>query len=909
MASTVGEFDMRHGINWRCALLILLACQATASAKDYAGADIGNDRDGKNWLAYGRTYSEQHASPLKQIDAGNAARLGLLWSLDLPGVHNGATVPLAVDGVIYFTVDQSWVHAVDALSGKLLWRFDPEVYKVAGKKFRLSWGPRGIAYWRGKIYVGTLDGRLIALDAKSGKQLWSQQTVPADDSSNITGAPRVFNGKVIIGHGGADFGPIRGYVTAYDAGSGKQLWRFYAVPGNPADGFENQAMDMAAKTWTGEWWKLGGGGTIWNAITYDPDFNRVYLGTGNGQPHEWKERSPGGGDNLFLCSVVALNADTGEYVWHYQTNPQNAWDYNSNMDITLATLAIAGKPRKVLMHAPKNGFLYVIDRQDGKLISAEKIDRVTWAERIDLATGRPVENPKVRDGNGEVWPGAAGAHSVMAWAFNPDTKLLYIPVIRTGSAGRDRVTDDAPDRNTSRLSAWNPATQKEVWQVPTPGMWPGGVLTTAGNLVFQGQADGKFNAYEAATGKSLWSFDAKMGITGAPISYEANGKQYVTVVAGWGGTGAAFTGNLNARFGWQSRVHPHRVLTFALDGKAQLPPTPPPTLTVPIDDPKFVVDAERAKAGGALFGRSMCVGCHGGGAVAGGYAPDLRASPIALSAEAFKQVVKAGSLESRGMPKYDELSDSDLESLRHYLRDRARTALAAQPPAEPDAGQHTFDGSCARCHGFDGFGGVGPSLQRSEVTKPGNEAAFQAIVQNGIPARGMPAATGLTPTDLQALTAYVHRLRGADSSAWSASAARGQAIYARQDCNTCHVLAGQGRSVGPDLTRIGIKRRSAQLHQDLTEPSAALPLAGGMFEYLPVRVVTAQGKDVSGTRINEDAFSIQLRDANGQLHTYKKSELTQLDKHYDQSLMPAYKLPATDMDDLVAYLSSLRGAP
>jgi quinohemoprotein ethanol dehydrogenase len=648
-----------------------------AAAAGYTGKDIANEKDGRNWLAYGRTYSEQHWSPLKQINADNVSRLGLAWSLDLPGVHNGLTIPLAVDGIIYFTVDQSWVHAVDARTGRLLWRYDPEVYKVAGKKFRLSWGPRGIAYWEGKIYVGTLDGRLIALDASTGKPLWTQQTVPADTSANITGAPRVFNGKVIIGHGGADFGPIRGYATAYDANTGKQLWRFYAVPGDPAKGFENEAMEMAAKTWTGEWWKNGGGGTIWNAITYDPELNRVYLGTGNGQPHEWKVRSPGGGDNLFLCSIVALDADTGEYIWHYQTDPGNSWDYNSNMDITTATLQIDGRPRKVLMQAPKNGFLYVIDRETGKLISAEKIDYVNWAERIDLTTGRPVENPDARAGKVEVWPSATGAHSVMAQAFNPETNLLYIPVIRSGNGGPPERLVDVPDRDTTWLKAWDPIKQQQVWSVKTPGFWNGGLMTTSGNLVFEGMGDGTFNAFDARTGKLLWTFNAHFGISGAPITYEVDGKQYISVVAGWGGTGAAASGQMTAHYGWQSRIHTHRLLTFVLDGKAQLPPQPPPAVAVPIDDPSFVVDPQRVREGSAVYFRSMCLSCHGFVMIAGGMAPDLRASPVPLSAEAFKEVVQRGSLLSRGMPKYDELTDDELESLRHFIRQRARDTMPA----------------------------------------------------------------------------------------------------------------------------------------------------------------------------------------------------------------------------------------
>jgi quinohemoprotein ethanol dehydrogenase len=662
---------------YACAAVLAGVFQV-AYATGYGGKEIANEQDGQNWLAYGRTYSEQHASPLAQITSDNVSRLGLVWSLDLPGVHNGLTVPLEVDGVVYFTVDQSLVHAVDVRTGKLLWRFDPEVYKVAGKKFRLSWGPRGIAYWRGKIYVATLDGRLIALDARTGKKVWSQQTVPTDDTANITGAPRVFNGKVIIGHGGADFGPIRGYVTAYDAQTGKQLWRFYAVPGDPAKGFEDKAQEMAARTWTGQWWQgnIGGGGTIWDAITYDPQLNRVYVGTGNGHPHDWKERSPGGGDNLFLSSIVALDADTGAYVWHYQIDPGNSWDYNSDMDITTATLTIGGRPRKVLMNAPKNGFLYVIDRETGKLLSAEKIEYVNWAERIDLKTGRPVENPEVRAGKIELWPSATGAHSIMTQAFNPQTKLLYIPTIRSGNGafGGAKLVD-IPDRDTTNLRAWDPVSQKEVWSVKTPGFWNGGVMTTAGNLVFEGMGDGKLNAYDARNGRQLWSFDAHFGITGSPITYEVDGKQYVSVVAGWGGTGAAFSGHLTTGYGWQTRIHKHRLLTFVLDGKTPLPPQAPPAVAVPIDDPSFVVDPQRAKAGAGVYFGSMCLGCHGFYMIGGGYAPDLRASRVPLSADAFREVVKKGSLLSRGMPQFDELSDDDLESLRHFIRQRARETM------------------------------------------------------------------------------------------------------------------------------------------------------------------------------------------------------------------------------------------
>jgi quinohemoprotein ethanol dehydrogenase len=678
---------------WLGIWLLGVVSAGAAPSSDSARLIAAED-DGTNWPAYGRTYSERHASPLAEITAANVDRLGLVWSVDLPDVHNGATVPLAVDGVVYFTVGQSLVHAVDVRTGRLLWRHDPEVTKVAGRKLRITWGPRGIAYWNGKIYVGTTDGRLIAIDARDGRQVWSAQTTDPGNEMTVTGPPRAFNGKILIGNAGSEFGANRGYVTAYDAETGSQAWRFFIVPGNPADGFENEAMKMAAATWTGEWWKIGGGGQAWNAMTYDPQFNRVYIGTGNGGPWNRKIRSPGGGDNLFLCSIVALDADTGEYAWHYQTTPGETWDFNSSMDITLATLPVDGKPRPVILHAPKNGFFYVIDRETGKVLSAEKFGKVTWAERVDLATGRPVEAPNARYENGpaQLWPSTMGVHNWQPMSFNERTGLVYIPTLEMMGVFDDKglnrdnyevrrtqlnvginswTGDVGTDAGKSALLAWDPRQQKAVWNVATPGLWNGGTMTTAGDLVFQGQADGLFNAYDARNGQRLWSFDARMGISGAPITYSVDGRQFVSVVAGWGGSAPAFFGSLTAQHGWQARVQPHRLLTFALGGKAKLPETPPPQKVTPVDDPAFVVDADKARAGATVFG-GRCTVCHGLGAVASGYAPDLRASAIPLSAEAFADVVQRGSLELRGMPKYDELTSADLEALRHYLRSRAR---------------------------------------------------------------------------------------------------------------------------------------------------------------------------------------------------------------------------------------------
>jgi quinohemoprotein ethanol dehydrogenase len=676
------------------ALGAFVAGAAQAARRPVDDQMLGDVADGRNWATYGRTFDESHYSPLTGIDAGNVGRLNLVWSLDLD-VNNPHSTPLAADGVIYLAAGYSIVHAVDAKSGRLLWRYDSEVAKYAGVKLRTGWGIRGLALWKDRVLVGTHDGRLLALDAKRGRLLWTAQVLDPKDGTFISGPPRVFKGKVIIGFGGADFMPVRAYVDAYDVATGKRLWRFYTVPGDPARGFEDEAQAMAAKTWSGEWWKLGGGGTVWNAMTYDPEYNRVYLGTGNGGPWNQRLRSPGGGDNLFLCSIVALDADTGQYVWHYQTVPGDVWDYNSSMDMTLATLNLGGKPRKVILHAPKNGFFYVIDRDDGKLISAEKIGKVTWAERIDLATGRPVEAPDARypDGPVTLWPSFQGVHNHSAQSWNPKTGLTYVPTIElpitfnavgvdpdnwrpipysAEFAGMASGGDGDPpaDAGTSRLIAWNPVTQREAWSQPTPGAFNGGTMTTAGGLVFHGTADGYLHAFDATRGAELWKFYAGGAVMGSPITFMADGRQYVSVTAGpMNGSFAGF-GSLSAQFGWNMRTTPKRLLTFALDGKAALPPTPPPARVVPLDPPDWRLDDALVQRGLRQYVR--CMLCHGTGAVAGGTAPDLRASPVVLDFAAFAAIVRDGGLESRNMPRFVELTDEELRALQHYIRHRAR---------------------------------------------------------------------------------------------------------------------------------------------------------------------------------------------------------------------------------------------
>jgi quinohemoprotein ethanol dehydrogenase len=686
---------MRHDMSKLLSLIALLslaACTPSADKGSNAASTADNAllataNNGDDWPSYGGTWDERHFSPLADINDGNVKSLGLAWSMDLP-LGNSATQPVEVGGVLYMSSGLSIVRAIDAATGKLLWSYDPKVgERQQGKAVRSAWGSRGIAYGGGKVYTGTLDGRLVAIDAKSGQLAWEVQTTEKGNGQFISGAPRFFNGRVVIGQGGGDSTLTRGYATAYDAATGKQLWRFFTVPGDPKKGFENKAMEMAARTWSGEWWKLGGGGEPWGDFTYDKDSNTILIGTGNGYPWNHKVRSAGKGDNLFLCSMIAVDADTGAYKWHYQFNPGESWDYNSTMDMTLADLTIDGKPRKVVMTAPKNGFFYVIDRTNGKLISAEKYAKVTWATKIDLATGRPVEVPGARFPDGkdfELWPSNTGAHSWMPMAWSPKSQLVYIPrkqdgivyndrgidlkhwVYKPGALGQNLNFPPASEKPDSALVAWNPVTRKQAWKVDTFGAWNGGVLATAGNLVFQGQIDGGLRAFAADSGKLLWQFPAQAAILAAPISYRVGGKQYITVIVGMG-TSAALDVRTQGGLVFDARGQKRRVLTFALDGKATLPPAPPPFRIKPIADADYRPDPALAKQGEAVFG-SNCLGCHGYNAVSGGAAPDLRVSPLAQNAEAFRGVVHDGALKDTGMPQFSELTDPDLAALRQYFR-------------------------------------------------------------------------------------------------------------------------------------------------------------------------------------------------------------------------------------------------
>jgi quinohemoprotein ethanol dehydrogenase len=662
------------------------------SEKRILAAEKGSGEEG-NWLAHGRTFNEQRFSPLKQINDTNVKDLQLAWSLKLDVDRGTEATPIVVDGKMYTTGAYSIVYALDARSGTLLWKYDPKVPRDYAERACCDAVNRGVAVLEDKVYVATLDGYLVALDIATGKVVWKVDTIiDRSRKYTITAAPRIARGKLIIGNGGAEFG-VRGYFTAYEAKTGKLVWRFFTVPGDPKKPFESKAMEMAAKTWTGDkYWEYGGGGTAWDSVAYDPDLNLLFVGIGNGSPWNDGYRSPKGGDNLFLSSIVAVNPDTGEYVWHYQTTPGDRWDYTATQHIILADLNLGGQTRKVLMQAPKNGFFYVLDRKTGELISAEAYVKVTWAKGIDKTTGRPILSDTADYSKQPqfTFPSPYGGHNWQPMAFNPQTGLVYIPaqevpfIYVNDAQFKERkrgfnnalglVNQGIPEDGFSvsgilamtsgKLSAWDPVKQKEVWKVDFDNPWNAGVLTTAGNLVFTGTADGRVVAYSADKGAQLWQAAAQTGVIAPPMTYMVDGEQYVTVMAGWGGALALVGGDVAKASGVRSIA---RVLTFKIGGKASLPPLPP-------EEPMPEVPANTASAETVQKGRELyhqyCVFCHGLAAVGGGTIKDLRF----MSAERHKSFtgIVTNGLPDKGMPNYDgEITAEEIKLIQAYIIKRA----------------------------------------------------------------------------------------------------------------------------------------------------------------------------------------------------------------------------------------------
>jgi len=668
------------------------------------------DRDPGNWLTHGRTYDEQRFSPLSRIDAGNVHSLGLAWSYELDTAHRGQeSTPLVIDGVMYVTGSWSKVYALDAATGAPKWTFDPKVPGRAVVNACCDAVNRGVAAWNGRIYVGTLDGRLIALDAATGRPAWQVMTVDPKGRYTITGAPRVVKGKVLIGNGGAEMG-VRGYITAYDADTGKQLWRFYTVPGDPSQPFENAAMEKAAKTWGGEWWKLGGGGTVWDSMAYDPVLDLLYIGVGNGSPWIRGAKGVKRGEELFLSSILALRAETGEYVWHYQTTPGDQWDFDSASPMVLADLEVGGAKRAVIIQAPKNGFVYVLDRATGELLSADAYTPVNWTTGVDLKTGRPVDVPAARYGDtGKPFvsvPGPGGAHSWQPTSFSPMTKLLYIPVMEAGFPyvpdphfkSRELGWNTGVDFNAGSLPqdpkikaqikaslkghlvAWDPVARKAAWHVDLRYPWNGGTVSTAGNLVFQGTADGQFTAYRADTGEKLWSAETQAGVLAGPISYEVNGEQYVAVEAGWGGAFGLAAGELARDAHIPSNVP--RVLAFKLGGTAKLAPLPTAPAAL-LDPPAETANAATVEAGKALY-HTYCSNCHGDSATSSGVLPDLRYSAVLKDTGAWYQTVLEGIRTDKGMIAFkEEIGQAEADKIRAYVIHRAHQDLEAEAAAKP----------------------------------------------------------------------------------------------------------------------------------------------------------------------------------------------------------------------------------
>jgi len=683
-------------------LFLIFSCSETVDSKNPL---VDFNSSPNEWLLHGRTYAEERHSPLDQINTSNVDQIGLSWSFETGTNRGHETTPIVKDGVMFITAPWSVVHALDAKTGDLLWTHDPKVERAWANNACCDVVNRGVALYENSIFFGTIDGRLISLDKDTGTENWSILTIDKSRPYTITGAPRIVKGNVIIGNGGGEFG-VRGYVTAYDVDSGDELWRFYTVPGNPNEPFESPEMEIAAKTWSGgKWWEYGGGGTVWDSMAYDPALDTLYIGTGNGSPWNRYVRSPGGGDNLYLSSIVALDPDTGDYKWHYQTTPGDSWDYTATQHMILADLEINGQMRKVIMQAPKNGFFYVIDRTNGELISAENYVPINWATHVDMETGRPVENPANNyfDTPALTTPGPLGGHNWQPMAFNPDTGLVYIPAQemlfvyshdkdfeynpKTWNTGQQIEMTYLPknpdelamvDKATfGYLLAWDPVAQKEVWREQYQRPWSGGLLSTAGDLVLQGTSDGRFIAFDAASGEILWSVDTGQGIIAPPITYMIDEEQYIAVQVGYGGAyalaGAFPSANKNP-------AQNGRMLVFKLGGEEMSPPVQSIAKVNPVV-PSMTTDALTIARGEYEY-HEHCQFCHGAGVIGGGVIPDLRYLDE-VGHKTFLGVILGGMHSEKGMASFkDVLSLEQANQIQAYIISQAKLTGVSQEAAE-----------------------------------------------------------------------------------------------------------------------------------------------------------------------------------------------------------------------------------
>jgi quinohemoprotein ethanol dehydrogenase len=698
----------------RLILGLIVAAGVAAYSQTGAGATVastgtaaaGHNPGNVEWTQHGGNPDEQRYSKLNQVTVDNVGQLGLAWYAEISERGGYQSTPLMIDGVLYVTAPWSSLYAFDAKSGKQLWKVDPESPReIAATSICCNISNRGAAYADGKIIWGTIDGRLIAVHAKTGQKVWETRVADSKLQYSITGAPRIGDGLVFIGVGGGEF-YTRGYLSAYDLKTGKKVWKFYTVPGDPSKGAEGEASDdvmpMAAKTWSGsKWWEKGGGGSTWDGIVYDPKSDLVIFGTGNGLPWPAHIRSPGGGDNLFTSSIVAVHAKSGKYKWHYQAVPMDGFDFDNTAPLTLADITVDGKPKRVVMQAPKDGVFYVIEAATGKVVSADPyVPKINWALGFDKTKNwAPILNPEAdygKTGKGfYILP--SQAHVWHPQSFNPQTGLMYFPARRgmgsfyaeeggrilgnqmvDVSMGRQPVGQERPvvENPGAYLLAWDPVARKVAWE-QREGSGSAGTLTTAGNLVFQGTPGKKFAAFRADTGAKVWDVETQGNVVPGPVTYSLDGEQYIAVIS-------------SASTGFAAAAGKNRVLVYKLNGTVQLPEAPPPVPQV-LNPPADFGDAAMHARGEDLYQRN-CSGCHEGGRLFSGF-PDLNYTVALNAPDLFKGIVVDGALAENGMISFKNvLKAEDAEAIRSFLTARANE-LKRNPP---------------RLFGPGGFGGPPP---------------------------------------------------------------------------------------------------------------------------------------------------------------------------------------------------------
>ena len=714
---------------WRAALLACIGV-AVLPASSYAAGDVDEarlkaaDSEPQNWFTLGRDGNQTYFSPLSTIDASNVSRLGFAWTYDLTTARGQEATPIVVDGVMYTSGTWGFVYAVDAATGKELWTFDPQADPRAARNPCCDLINRGVAVWKGKVFVASVDGHLHALDAKTGKQLWDADTIiDHQQSYSSTGAVYMAGDLAVIGNSGADMdkGGVRGYVSAYDVETGKLKWRFFTVPGAPGQPYENPALAIADKTWDPHRAAdYKGGGTVWDGFAYDPDLKLVYFGTANAAPYDQRQVGPAQADALYTASILAVHADSGDLAWYFQTTPGDHWDFDAVQKLILADLKIDGTAHRVIMQANKNGFFYVFDRETGKLLSAKNYTFVNWASGIDMKTGRPLftKNADWYSGPKNVFPSWAGGHTWPPTSFDPKTGLVYIPAIDAPSVWADLlhnggrvkfinsfftvlgiIPDDTYDAKALKpdfgplpdlkklqaghkgklvreiLRAWDPVAQKLVWEHETSAGirgYDGGVMSTAGNLVFQGRGNGELWVYAADSGKVLTTIQTGSHIMAAPMTYAVDGVQYVAVQVGYGGT-AMGVGAMPPSSAANKYENSNRIIAFKLDGGAV--PTPDVRSAEVVPKPPENKATKAQLVHGEIKFVEQCSRCH---ALGLSITPDLRKLPPEVHAQ-FKDIVLKGDFAPLGMERFDDvLTEADVDAIHAYLIDQGWQAYNEQ---------------------------------------------------------------------------------------------------------------------------------------------------------------------------------------------------------------------------------------